>query len=557
MRPHPSPRAVRTACLLLFACGLTTIAGASQPAPSGPARTEAQLRELLNLPLGFESYVFSGPSFPAARFERPARAEALLGPHSVRATFYDRDYRRVETARKPGLYGAVIEVAPQQGRPLKRYATLFRVPAPLTRNLRLERVPSELVPLAGLNDEVVAQQTGLIEERLQGRTLGELERDARFARLLAGLSRSRAGDGPVRKSDDAYAVERQWWVGLKRKLTGMDRQYARKFTAPLPLQGKPAPVVREGTPAEAGMKPDAAEKIDAACREWAADTDQAFAVCVVRHGVIVLHRAYGMRDGKPMTVDTRSWMASVTKTMSATLMLMLVDQGLVDLDGRADKFLPALRDQPVATPLTIRHLYTHTGGLSAWPGWNDELPDVEERVADYYPLLKVGHEWGYTGTGNMLGGKIIELISGESVPAFFQNHLLRPLGATQTDVIGTHADTFSVPLDMAKFGQMLLNRGAYGKRRFFRAETFQKMLPQKLTRVLGSETTKTFGIGLDGQPERFGHGAASAATFSVDVTDDLVVIMTRNAIGKNYDKYNGKFWQAIRDGIDRSPRRGL
>jgi CubicO group peptidase (beta-lactamase class C family) len=106
---------------------------------------------------------------------------------------------------------------------------------------------------------------------------------------------------------------------------------------------------------------------------------------------------------------------------------------------------------------------------------------------------------------------------------------------------------------MAKFGQMLLNRGKYGDLQFMNESTFAKMLPQKLTMLLGPDATKTFGIGLDGQPEsgKFGHGAASAATFSVDTNKDLVVIMTRNKIGTNYDKYNGKFWQAITEGIEK------
>ena len=61
-------------------------------------------------------------------------------------------------------------------------------------------------------------------------------------------------------------------------------------------------MVREGTAEEAGVMPDTAEKIDAALTKWAGDTDQAFAVCVVRNGVIVIHKAYGTRDGKPITV---------------------------------------------------------------------------------------------------------------------------------------------------------------------------------------------------------------------------------------------------------------
>jgi CubicO group peptidase (beta-lactamase class C family) len=103
---------------------------------------------------------------------------------------------------------------------------------------------------------------------------------------------------------------------------------------------------------------------------------------------------------------------------------------------------------------------------------------------------------------------------------------------------------------MAKFGQMLLNRGAYGKWSFFGEKTFETMLPRRLEKLLGRHTKKVFGFGLDGQPERFGHGAASGATFHVDVKRELVVIMTRNRYGKNQDKYNGAFWKAIDEGIE-------
>src|SRR4029078_11324243 len=81
------------------------------------------------------------------------------------------------------------------------------------------------------------------------------------------------------------------------------------------------------------LKAGTVEKIDAVLTEWAKDDDQAFAVCIVRNGVIVLHKAYGTRDDKPMTVDTPSWMASITKPMSSSLVLMLADRGLLKLDG--------------------------------------------------------------------------------------------------------------------------------------------------------------------------------------------------------------------------------
>jgi len=533
----------------LVLTGLLAIAQAPDKAPPmDPA--EVKLRSLLSAKLEFKAYVFAEEQFPACGFEQPAQVEELIGTYRIKTTFYDRDLNAVEAAKKPGCYAAIVEVTPKEGTPWRRFHTLYRTAEKIDGDYRSD--PENLDDLArrlGVEAAVVKQEARAIGEVLKTRNFGEVSRDPRAARLFAGLIQMKAGTAAARKNADAFAFERQYWVELKRKLSGHDK--LKPFVGPRPIEGKPAPELREGTAAEAGMKPDAAARIDAVLKTWAAADDQAFAVCVARKGVIVLHQAYGERDGKPMTVTTKSWMASVTKAMSASLMWQLIDQGLVNLDDPIDKHLPVLQGIKVEKPVTIRHLYTHTNGLNKWPGWNDELPDVEERVANYYPRLKVATEFGYNGTGYMLGGKIIENVSGEAVPVFFQRHLLDPLGCPNTDVIGTHADAQSVPLDIARFGQMLLNKGAYGKHRFFSEETFLKMLPRDLGETVAPGIKRKFGIGLDGQPEKFGHGAASAATFHVDRTDELVVVMTRNKQGKVQDKHNGKFWQAIRDNIDR------
>jgi len=324
------------------------------------------------------------------------------------------------------------------------------------------------------------------------------------------------------------------------------------FVGPKTIHGPPARGLREGALQEAGIRPGTVEAIDSVLSAWADDSDQAFAVCIARRGVIVLHKAYGMRDGQPMTVTTKSWMASITKPMSATLMMMLVDDGRVSLDDRITDLLPRLRGLPNRHPITIRNLYTHTHGLEFYiPKGQDELADFEERVADCYPFARAGREWVYNGVGYTVGGKVIETLTGEALPDFYRAHLLGPLGCEDTEVSGTHADARSIPLDMAKFAQMLLNGGAYGDKRFFRKATFQQMLPQRLLTVLGPNAKKVFGIGLDGTDRSFGHGAASAATFKIDLDDELVVVMTRNAVGKNYEKYNGKFWAALEGGIIR------
>jgi CubicO group peptidase (beta-lactamase class C family) len=433
-----------------------------------------------------------------------------------------------------------------------RFVTLFRAALEIPDDKRFgPNDLNEFAKVMGVDAEVARRHAAHVQQSLRGRTFGEWSRDPSAARLLAGLALSKPGKGPVHKYDDASAVERQWWVDVKRKrvypLEGLEAELLRPRTR----KGGPAPVVRTGSEEEAGVKKGTAAKIDAVLEAFAKDTDQAFAVCIVRKGVIILHKAYGTRDGKPMTVDTKSWMASVTKTMAATLMLMLIDQGLVRFDDPIDRFLPAFRDIKVTKPLTVHHLFTHTNGLTmdGWPGWSDDIHDVPERISAYYDKLRIGQEWSYTGTGNILGGKIIEAVTGDAVPRAFQKYLFGPLGCTGTDITDTHGGAFSIPLDMAKFGQLLLNKGSYGKWEFFAPETFQKMLPGKLDKLLGPGAKRQFGFGLDGSRTKFGHGAASAATFHVDADRDLVIIMTRNRYGKNQDKYGGAFWQAINDGI--------
>ena len=114
-------------------------------------------------------------------------------------------------------------------------------------------------------------------------------------------------------------------------------------------------------------------------------------------------------------------------------------------------------------------------------------------MAEYCPHLEIGKKHQYNGMSLSLGSKIIEQVSGESLPAFYKKHLLDPLGCKDTDVTNSSYDARSTALDMARIGQMLLNGGAYGDRRFFREQTFEKMLPATLTKVLGPDTKKVCG----------------------------------------------------------------
>jgi len=498
--------------------------------------------------------VFSGSRLPAVQFERPLSFEALIGPYTLKTTYYDKDYHIVTVAEAPGRYGAVTEITIESGRTYRRFRTLFRTPEAIGGSWEDLKIDLMLPKQLGILPEAVAAHRDELTAFVKRQIGDSFGRHDDGARLLAGLHETKATDPKGSFYSSPRQRDRQWWVGLKRKLYGWDQRWPDPFVCPRPIEGAAAPVVREGTAADAGMKPDAAAQIDAVLTQWAKDTDEAFAVCIVRHGVIVLHKAYGTRGGRPMTLTDKSWMASTTKMISGACMMMLVDQGLIDLDDRADKYLPPLRGCEGNRPLTIRHLYTHTNGMD-WH-WGAEANDMEERIAALIPHYEVGVRYAYNGTGLELACKILEAVTGESLPNFYRNHLLGPLGCENIDIPNASSGAMSVPLDMAKIGQMLLNRGVYGKMQFMSEETFEKMLPQKLTKVLGPDTDQVYGIGTTWYPNEglgdgtFAHGAASSATTRIDPVNDLVIIMTRNSAGRNFAKYHRRFIDAVVAGMD-------
>jgi CubicO group peptidase (beta-lactamase class C family) len=532
-----------------------------------PDAAVARAQRILLLAMAAKPPVFKGETFPACDFADPLLAERLLGPYRIDTQFYDRAFNRVTSASAPGRYGAVFEIRPQSGSPLRRYLTLFRAPDSfdtlfswwyLDPGLSM-RMPDGL----GLDPGVAAAQRESLGAYLKGKILDDLYKGQEAAILFAGLFEAQPGQPPASVTNDVWAVDRQWWVDLKRKLNGMEEAYPDPVTCPYQKEGSPAPTLREGTPEEAEMTAEVADKVDAVCRTWVEESREPFGVCLARHGVVFFQKAYGERYGEPMTLTTESWMASISKFLSGTLMMTLVDQSRVDLDTPIDKYLPALRGISVKYPLTIRHLYTHTGGLGLGlqparkfvDHWGDERNDLEEIVAGYYPYLDVGARHTYNGAGHALGGKIIESVSGEALPQYFKRHLWEPLGCEHTSAMDGSAYTMSTPRDIAVFAQMLLNRGAYGNLRFFSEATFEKMLPVKLAPYVHFDTNLEWGIGPVWTPEpglskrTFGHGAASAATLRIDPDNDLIIVMTRNTAGPAWGKYHPQFIQAIVDGI--------
>lgn len=496
--------------------------------------------------------VFSGTNFPPCDFLNPQQVEDLIGPYTIKTTFYDAACNPVTVAEKPGRYGAVIEVIPENGRTYRHFRTVYRVPDGVNLDKVNEWVTVTLPKETGFDTGVVAERYEDLRWRFAGNTWATSAFNNDDAVFYAGLADDKAGGFP----DDWHtncgmSADRRYWVGLKRKLYGTDKLFPNPFVAPTPKDGAPAPVARAGTLQEAGMKPDTVAKLDALCTEWAANTDEAFIACVVRHGVVVYNKAYGTRDEKPMTIHTRSYIASLTKMISGSCMMMVVDRGILDLDDDIAKVLPFMRNAGVKTPLTLRRMYTHYNG--GWDHWGDYDIDSEEMLAWYYPYLNIGATGAYNGQGYALGSRIVEQVSGEALGDFYDKHLFKPLGCADTYGHAAGYGVYTTALDLAKIGQMVLNKGAYGNMRFFSEATWQKMMPAKLTMILGPDTKTTGGIGCNewGGPGLgkfcISHGSASSTTCIIDYDNDLIIAMTRNAPGNNYAKYHPMYIQTVTD----------
>ena len=539
------------ASALLLTLGQAARCSAQSPESSQGDPSPRQIAsELRFLDLVFAPSIFTGDEFPECDFLDKDRAKQLIGVYSVDAQFYNAAQEEVEAPEEVGRYGAIVTVRGASGRELTRYRTLFKRPEgqdrwgpPIEASFRL---PGEF----GIDPKVARGQGRQVVTTLLRAAERDSHRSHEVAVLLAGLHETSAEAESATFLDDANAIDRAWWLGLTRKLNGNAERFA-GVTIPRPtkITGTPAPVLREGTLAEAGMKPSARREIDAVLNEWAGDTDESFIACVARRGVVVLHRAYGDRDGEPVTTETKNFLASITKAMSGTVATMFADRGLISFSDPVEEYLPEFDVEGVDKSATIRHLFTHTADMESHDA--DGLVDIEHLYGGQtYQELKVGAQHRYNGDSLGVGVRVLEQISGKTLPQLYKECLFDPLGCESIEASNASWNAQATAMDLARIGQLLANRGAYGDKRFFSNASFRNMLPRSLNDLLNKEQNIEWGIGLtwfgDGV---IGHGSATSCTLMVDLKNDLVITMTRGRAGRNFWKYQPRFLQAVRDNI--------
>ncbi|MER6529409.1 serine hydrolase domain-containing protein [Streptomyces sp. NPDC001508] len=221
---------------------------------------------------------------------------------------------------------------------------------------------------------------------------------------------------------------------------------------------------QEVAPDEAGLDPKALDRLD---QYFARYVDEGrlpgYLVSVARGGRVAHLTAHGARDraaGLPVRPDTLWRIYSMTKPVTAVAVLLLVEEGRLSLDDPLDRYLPAFANprvyeggsgtdvttRPAEGPILIRHLLTHTAGLTfafyhSHPvdalyraaGLESSVPpgaNLAETIDVYAGLplqFEPGTQWNYSVASNVLG-RVVEVVSGQPLDMFFAERIFRPLG---------------------------------------------------------------------------------------------------------------------------------
>jgi CubicO group peptidase (beta-lactamase class C family) len=189
------------------------------------------------------------------------------------------------------------------------------------------------------------------------------------------------------------------------------------------------------------------------------------AVAVVHDGEIVTARGYGWADtgtesGEPVPVDPDDTLfrpGSVSKLVTATAVLQLVESGDVDLDTDVAQYVDLDVPRAFDDPITLRHLLTHTAGfeerLGGLIGPEGTTVDLRDALATDPPeqVYRPGTVPAYSNYGNALAGYVVDRVSGEPFEDYVAEHVLAPAGMTSS--------TFAQPVPEALRGRLALGYG--------------------------------------------------------------------------------------------------
>ena len=165
------------------------------------------------------------------------------------------------------------------------------------------------------------------------------------------------------------------------------------------------------------------------------------AVAVMRNGDIILAKGYGLANVEhqvPVIPETIFQSGSMGKQFTATAIMMLVEEGKLALDDPIAKYFS---DAPADwQKITVRHLLTHTGGMTDYPSDFDFRRDYTEddlltRIKAIPLAFQPGEKWSYSNLGYVTLGILIHKVSGQFYGDFLRDRVFKLLGMTTARVI--------------------------------------------------------------------------------------------------------------------------
>jgi CubicO group peptidase (beta-lactamase class C family) len=339
--------------------------------------------------------------------------------------------------------------------------------------------------------------------------------------------------------------------------------------------------------AELEPQPPASPEVAAAMKPYLDSYKLAGAIALIadKTGKVHYKNILGYADvdaKKPMREDNVFWIASMSKMFAGASIMMLVDERKVSLDDPVTRFIPQLEKwmvvaekdeshvllKPLVRPVTVRHLLSHTSGLSG----SAELQQVTG--SDSTPLRmralssvtgplqsQPGDKYAYGNQGMNIAARIVEIISGMPYEEFLHKHFFDPLGMTETTFWPTEAQVarlagaygpnsekngyarggigfltkpysdrarrfpeaggglFSTTHDIFRYGLMLANDGELDGKRYLSHAAMDELRKEQT-----GTTHVNYSLGYHLRNGMFGHDGAYGTDLSVNPATGMIAI---------------------------------
>lgn len=313
-----------------------------------------------------------------------------------------------------------------------------------------------------------------------------------------------------------------------------------------------------------------------------------FVTLIARHGIIAHEKAYGFRNAeKGIKMDTSAIIpiASMTKIITTLAVLMLYEEGWFKLNDPIEKYIPEFKDMkvvknpeqsisdsletvPATRKITIRHLLSHTSGLTYSSGqtvvddfykkagfqtWNKSLKEFVSSIAKIPLLYQPGQKWEYSYSHDILG-YLVEVISKKPLNEFCQERIFTPLSMNNTDFMVPSNNVSKLPQlyhydnglkpdaaksmeaysklpkavsggggwytsyggvctsihDYYKIADLLLNYGKHNGTRLVSRKSIELMVSNQIENVENMKGTEGYGLGVGVRKDSNNYGEISS-----------------------------------------------